>query len=399
MSQSTPPDESDNDSAAGSSGEANLAIEGGAAILAPVSAFPGGVPQGALIVLPIKKPTDELLERMKEGPVALKPEQMWQLLGFNGPAVQVQDAQGRPVTMGLEDLLGGLERHWRENGEDLNRGRLYSQELIKYGRHEQAEKVLAKVVASGGTGLDWLALGVAQASQQKWDKAESTLKGAQNLAPDSPFPSLQLARVHAAKGDVALEKQLTERAIAIEPSTVEAWAYLFARERERSGDEAAERVVTELANAETNKRVAAPFIAIQGVYAAADETRDKGFVWAQRAVERDPNDIFALISLSALHGQRGDFKAIIDLLSPHEAKMTRDVRLAHNYFEALFRSREMEKVTRLLNALAGSTNRQVKQFAVERTRLVAQYFQQQQQQLSNVAANARVPSAPAPARR
>ncbi len=399
MSQSTPPDESDNDTAAGTTGEANLAIEGGAAILAPVTAFPGGVPQGALVVLPIKKPTDELLERMKEGPVALKPEQMWQLLGFNGPAVQVQDAQGRPVTMGLEDLLGGLERHWRENGEDLNRGRLYAQELIKYGRHEQAEKVLAKVVASGGTGLDWLALGVAQASQQKWDKAESTLKGAQNLAPDSPFPSLQLARVYAAKNDVALEKQLTERAIAIEPTCVEAWAYLFARERERSGEEAAERLLTELANAETNKRVAAPFIAIQGVYAAQEETRDKGFVWAQRAVERDPNDVFALISLSALHGQRGDFKAIIDLLSPHEAKMTRDVRLAHNYFEALFRSREMEKVTRLLNALAGSTNRQVKQFAVERTRLVAQYFQQQQQQLSNVAANARVPSAPAPARR
>src|SRR5688572_12382105 len=148
MSQSTPPDESDNDSAAGSSGEANLSIEGGAAILAPVSAFPGGVPQGALIVLPIKKPTDELLERMKEGPVALKPEQMWQLLGLNGPPVQVQDAQGRPITMGLEDLLGGLDKHWRENPDDLNRGRLYAQELLKYGRAEQAEKVLAKIVAS-----------------------------------------------------------------------------------------------------------------------------------------------------------------------------------------------------------------------------------------------------------
>src|SRR5690606_40608844 len=114
------------------------------------------------------------------------------------------------------------------------------------------------------------------------------------------------------------------------------------------------------------------------------------YEWAQKAVERDPNDILALISLSALQGQRGDFKAIVDLLAPHEAKMSRDVRLAHNYFEALFRLREMEKVTRLLNALAGSSNRVVKQFAVERTRVVAQYLQQQQQQLSNVAASARV---------
>ena len=37
--------------------------------------------------------------------------------------------------------------------------------------------------------------------------------------------------------------------------------------------------------------------------------------------------------------------------------MSRDVRLANNYFEALFQSRQIEKVTKLLNALAGSPNR------------------------------------------
>jgi len=80
MSQSTPPDES-------SGGEANLQIEGGAAILAPLSAFQGGIPPGAMVVLPLKKPTDELLESMKAGPLAVTPDQMWKLLGFNGPAV------------------------------------------------------------------------------------------------------------------------------------------------------------------------------------------------------------------------------------------------------------------------------------------------------------------------
>ena len=39
---------------------------------------------------------------------------MWKLLGFNGPAVQVQDAEGRPITIGLDDLLDGLEKHWNE---------------------------------------------------------------------------------------------------------------------------------------------------------------------------------------------------------------------------------------------------------------------------------------------
>jgi Flp pilus assembly protein TadD len=391
MSQSTPPE---------GAAEANLNIEGGAAILAPATAFPGGVPQGALVLLPIKKPTDELIEKLKEGPLALKPEQMWKLLGFNGPAVQIQDSQGRPVTVGLDDLLASLEKHYNENPDDLNRGRLYAQELMKYRRHEQAEKVMAKVVASGGTGQDWLGLGVAQIANQKFDKAESTLKGAQNLMPDNPFPSLHLAKVYHSKEDVALERQMAEKAISIDPNCVEAWAYYFARARETDGDAAAESLVKALSEAEPNKRSAAPFVAVQGVYAAQEATREQALEWAKRAVERNPDDPLALISLSALHGQQRDFRAIIDLLSKHEPKMMRDARLANNYFEALFQAREMEKVTKLLNALAGSPDRNVKQFAVERSRMVAQYFQQQQQALKGVAAGgAAAPAAPARAPR
>lgn len=399
MSQSTPPGNSggapsdDQDlggtvAAGGGPAEANLTIEGGAAILAPVSAFQGGIPQGALVLLPLKKPTDELLDRIKEGPIALTPDQMWKLLGFNGPAVQIQDAQGRPITVGLEDLLASLERHWNENADDLNRGRLYAQELMKYRRHEQAEKVMAKIVASGGTGQDWLGLGVAQVALEKWEKAESTLRGSQNLMPDNPFPSLHLAKVYRAKDNVVLERQMAEKAILIDPNCVEAWGYLFSRARETDGDEVAENITRTLADAEPNKKTAAAFVAIQGVYGAKEETRDKAFDWAKRAVERNGDDVLALVSLSALHGQRRDFKAIIELLSRHEAKMSRDVRLANNYFEALFQARDMEKVTKLLNALAGSSDRNVKQFAVERSRMVAQYFQQQQQALKGVATNA-----------
>lgn len=379
MTQSNPPD------SPGTATEANLSIEGGAAILAPVSAFQGGIPPGALVLLPLKKPTDELIEKLQQGPVALQPEQMWKLLGFNGPAVQIQDAQGRPITVGLEDLLASLDKHYNENPDDLNRGRLYAQELMKYRRHEQAERVMAKVVASGGTGQDWLGLGIAQVALSKWDKAESTLKGAQNLMPDNPFPSLHLAKVYKAREDQSLERQSTEKAISIDPNCVEAWAYLFARGRETDGDAAAEAAVQRLSEAEPNKKTAAPFVAVQGVYAAKEETRDKALEWAKRAVDRNPDDVLALVSLSALYGQQRDFKAIIDLLSKHEGKMSRDVRLANNYFEALFQAREMEKVTKLLNALAGSPNATVKQFAVERSRAVAQYFQQQQQALKGVA--------------
>ena len=371
MTQSNPP-----------GGPTNLQLQGGAAILAPVSAFPGGVPGNALIVLPLTQPADELKTAMKKGPVALEIEQMWKLLGFNGPAVQVQDAEGRPIAIGLEDLLGGLEKHWQENKDDLNRGRLFAQELMKYGRFERAEKVLAKVVAQGGTGEDWLGLGVAQLQQDKWDKAEGTLKGAQNLLADSPFPSLHLAKAYKGMGDAEKELAAAERAIQIDPNCVDAWAYLFSHVRDKENDEAAEKAVTELANAEPNKKSAAPFIAVQGFYANEEETREQAFVWAKKAVDRNSNDPLALICLSALHGQKGDLESVIKLLQPHEPKMANDVRLANNYFEALFQSRQIEKVTKLLNALAGSQNREVKQFAVERSRAVAQFLQQQQQQLS-----------------
>src|SRR4051812_42725134 len=88
---------------------AGLQITGGAAIVAPVSAFPNGVPGNALIVIPINKPTDELKTMVENGPAAVTVDQMWKLLGFNGPAVQVQDDQGRPIAIGRDDLLAGLE--------------------------------------------------------------------------------------------------------------------------------------------------------------------------------------------------------------------------------------------------------------------------------------------------
>ncbi|MCA9594562.1 MAG: hypothetical protein KC776_14660 [Myxococcales bacterium] len=360
----------------------NLQISGGAAIVAPVSAFPGGVPGNALVVLPLSAPTDDMKSAMAKGPVALELEEMWKLLGFNGPAVQVQDAEGRPIAIGLEDLLSGLEKHWQENKEDLNRGRLFAQELMKYGRAERAEKVLAKVVAGGGGGEDWLGLGVAQLAQEKWDKAESTLKGAQNLLPDNPFPSLHIAKVMHGKGDAAAEREAVERAITIDPNCVDAWAYLYNQVKEADSEDAAVKAVSELAEAEPNKKTAAPFIALQGFYAGEEETRDKAVDYAKKAVDRNQNDPLALICLSALYGQKGDLTNVIGLLKNHEAKMANDVRLANNYFEALFQSRDLDKVTKLLNALAGSPNREVKQFAIERSRAVAQFLQQQQQQLA-----------------
>ncbi|MFS8069779.1 MAG: tetratricopeptide repeat protein, partial [Byssovorax sp.] len=315
---------------------------------------------------------------------AVTVEQMWKLLGFNGPAVQVQDDQGRPIAIGLEDLLAGLDKHWVEQPDDLNRGRIYAQELLKHNRLPRAEQVLSKIVAKGGTGDDWLALGIAQLSQgtddpKKLDKAEGTLKGAQNLMKENPYPALHLAKLFQQKKEQDKELEFVDKAIAIDPGCIDAWAYLFQFLKQKDSEEAA---LAELEKRAEAQATAAPYIAVQGYYANDEATRDKAVTYAEKALAKAPNDPLAILCLSALHGQKGDLEAVIKVLQPHEAKMSRDVRLANNYFEALFQSRQIEKVTKLLNALAGSPNKDVKQFAIERSRMVAQFLQQQQQQLT-----------------
>jgi len=363
-----------------------VSLQGGAAILAPITAFPNGVPGNAMVLIPLGPNGQPVEKDVVNGPVALTMEQVWKLLGFNGPAVQVQDEQGRPIAIGLEDLLSGLEKHWKDSQDDLDRGRIYAQELMKYNRHDKAEAVLAKIVARGGDGNDWLGLGVSQLAQEKLDKAEGTLKGAQNLMKDNPYPSLHLAKLFKAKNDGKAEREAVERAIQIQPGNVDAWAYLFNYFKEADGEDKALAAIEELANAPVNAKTAAPYVAIQGFYANEESTRDKAIVYAKKAVDRNPTDPIPLIVLSALYGQAGKLDEVIKLLAPHEALMKEDVRIAHNYFEALFQSRDMAKITALLNKLATSSNKEVKQFAIERSRAIAQMLQQQQQALAAAAA-------------
>ena len=224
-----------------------------------------------------------------------------------------------------------------------------------------------------------MALGVAQLEAGQLGEAEATLKGARNLMKDSPFPSLHLAKVLQEKGEMTEARESIEHAINSKPTVVESWAMLFAHLRREDGEEAAIAAISELADAAPNKKTAAPFVAIQGIFSGSEENRPKALEWAKKAVERNGSDPAALVAYSALLGQTGKIDEIVSLLAPHEEKMVKDVRLAHNYFEALMQKRDVGRVTQLLNKLAASQVKEVKQFAVERSRLVAQLLQKQQQ--------------------
>ena len=261
-----------------------ISLTGGAAILAPISAFPNGVPNNALVLIPLGANGAPIEKQIVDGPVALKQEEVWKLLGFNGPAVQVQDDQGRPIMIGLDDLLSGLEKHANDAPDDVLRQRIFAQELLKHGRHAKAETVLAKIVARGGDGEDWLTLGITQLAQDKLDKAEGTLKGAQNLLKESPFPSLHLAKLYKAKKDLKAERESVERALQTDATSIDAWAYLTNTIKEQDGEEAAIKKIEELASAPVNAKTAAPYIALQGFFATDEKTRDKAVGFAKKAV-------------------------------------------------------------------------------------------------------------------
>jgi tetratricopeptide (TPR) repeat protein len=363
--------------------QATLQLTGGAAILAPITAFPNGVPSNALVLIPIAPNGQPLEKKITDGPVALTMDEVWKLLGFNGPAVQVQDEQGRPIMIGLEDLLAGLDKHWVENPDDFDRGKIYAQKLMEHNKHAKAEQVLAKIVAKGGGGDFWLLLGVTQAAQEKWEKAEGTLKGAQNLLKDNPMASIELAKVARGKKDKKGEREHLDRALSIAPNFVDGWAQLFLYLKSEKDEVAATKEIEEIAASPVNAKTAAPFIALQGFY--AEKEKDKAIAFAKKAVERSPDDPLGLLCLSALYGQAGKIEEVVKMLAPHEAKMQRDVRLAHNYFEALFAMRDMPKITALLNKLATSPSREVKEFAIVRSRAIAQMLEQQKQALSAAA--------------
>lgn len=379
-------DDNQNDSGAGL-----LAGEGfkpsGAAILAPPTAFQNGqLPAGAMILVPIGPDGEALPKPLVDGPVALTNEQMWKLLGFNGPAVQVQDQEGRPVLIGLEDLLNGLEQMYKQDPSDTQRARIYAQELMKHERFEKAEMVIGKMVARGGDADDWLALGVVQTNLKKLEKAEGTLKGAANLAKDSPVPYIHLAKVYELKEDHPKVKESLLKAIDIAGNFLDAWIGLYANVKEHGGGEAAaEKELEELASNEKNKKFAAPWIALQGFYVNEESTREKALKYAKKAVEVDSNDPMSLLSLSAIYGQQGRLDEVEKLLKPHESKMLTDVRLANNYFECLWQSRQIEKVTRFLNTLVRAENAQVKTFAQERAQGISRILQQLQQQAQGAA--------------
>src|SRR5262249_30070170 len=147
----------------------------------------------------------------------------------------------------------------------------------------------------------------------------------------NPYPSLHLAKLYHEKKENKLVREFIEKAITIQVDCIDAWGYLFqtAREEAGEGDAAVEKAVTELEKVAEGKKSAAPYVALQGFFANEEATRERAVGFAKKAIDANPEDALGYLCLSALYGQKGDLDAVIKLLQPHEAKMSRDVRLAN----------------------------------------------------------------------
>ena len=316
----------------------NLQLTGGAAIVAPVSAFPGGVP-GERTGRSAPQQAQGRAHRgaSRRARSRSKSSKMWELLGFNGPAVQVQDAEGRPIAIGLEDLLSGLDKHWQDDSSDLNRGRIFAQELMKYGRFEKAEKVMAKVVALGRhrRGLARPRHRAAAAGKVGQGRgARSRVR--RTCSPRTPSRRCTWPRCTRARRTWPRSGRWSKTPSPSTRTASTPGPTSTPTSATSENEEAAIKAVGALADAEPNKRSAAPYVALQGVYSAKEETPRQGARLRQESRRAQRERPLALICLSALYGQKGDLDSVIALLSKHEAKMTSDVRLANNYFEALF---------------------------------------------------------------
>jgi len=87
---------------------------------------------------------------------------------------------------------------------------------------------------------------------------------------------------------VKAERESVERALQIDATSIDAWAYLTNAIKEQDGEEAAIKKIEELAQAPVNAKTAAPYIALQGFFATDEKTRDKGGRVSRRRLSSEP---------------------------------------------------------------------------------------------------------------
>src|SRR5260370_12848189 len=95
------------------------------------------------------------------------------------------------------------------------------------------------------------------------------------------------------KGDRKAERENVERAIQIDNASVDAWAYLANALRETGGGGEMIKQIDELGNAPVNAKGAAPYIPLQGFFAADAEDealRTPAIRFAKKALRRAPAD-------------------------------------------------------------------------------------------------------------
>lgn len=227
-------------------------------------------------------------------------------------------------------LVRGAENSW-------NSYRLYLRGLLaeRAGQPVQAMDAYQKVI-EGDPGVGFLheSLAGVALSASRGDVALSAARQSVAISTGSSSAYLLLGRVYLTRGEHAAAEEAFDRALALDPSNIEALGWAASRRQLADPQEARrlfERYLSSHPDADTVRSSLAEIQERQGDFSAAEESY-------KQIIQSDPSNGEARLGLAALYDARGDVPTAIrsyeDYLERHPDNVDVLTRLGQLYYSS-----------------------------------------------------------------
>jgi tetratricopeptide (TPR) repeat protein len=325
------------------------------------------------------------------------------LLQVGDKTAQVYYFDGVAMSQLGQDAQATYDLEQASNLDPTNMGVLaqLAQEYLKQNRPADAERVAKRAATFNKTEPEALmTLGSVYAAEQKYDDARASFEQAFTLSPKDAAPIYQIATTYAQQNNIPMAIQTINRALMIDPKSVQALVYkadLYAKQHDDAQTSAAYDDAVVAAASDDEKamileRKASYFIAEKkypqgeailqqvttqypkiasgyvayGTYYASQRQTDKAIAKLQQALQIDPNNGPALLTLGEISMETGHASDSIGYLKKY-AQVSPDAQgyallgqaysQAHNYSgarDSCSRSFEIQRSPETLGCVAGA---------------------------------------------
>ncbi|HEY3676767.1 MAG TPA: tetratricopeptide repeat protein [Candidatus Tumulicola sp.] len=325
------------------------------------------------------------------------------LLQVGDKTAQVYYFDGVAMSQLGQDAQATYDLEQASNLDPTNMGVLaqLAEEYLKQNRPADAERVAKRAATFNKTEpAALMTLGSVYASEQKYDDARAAFEQAFALSPKDTSPIYQIATTYAQQNNIPMAIQSINRALMIDPKSVQALVYkadLFAKQHDDAQTSAAydDAVVAAASDDEkalilerkasyfiTEKKypqgeailqqvitqypkIATGFVAY-GTYYASQRQTDKAVAKLQQALQIDPNNGPALLTLGEISMETGHASDSINYLKKYSqvspdaqgfALLGQAYSQTHNYTgarDSCSRSFEIQRSPETLGCVAGA---------------------------------------------